>query len=791
METKKKITRLLRVAAIGAGVFGAVLCADAQNKRAKDYYKRYGYQYALEAMDRSELTQVKRDSLEQYLLMKASSHKMTGDYATASRYYQELSQLTEKPDYKLLSGQMLVSMGALEEAMDYFKAFDMQHGESDARGRNWLASSGRLVDGSFPVYQGVELRNAPFNSGAFDGQAVPYRDGYMFSSNREGRRDVFSNRVDIWTKARFFDLWEVSRKDGSPKGTLDDKYKMATPLRGKVNTKYHDSYHTFMPGQRSMLFTRDLYTGKKRFYDANKYTRLGIFSAQLEGDRWEKVESLPFNNQEFTHAHPALSHDGMRLYFSSNRPGGYGGMDLYVSRYRGGVWTAPENLGPDVNTAGNELFPFVHKDGTLFFSSDGHGGLGGLDIYRTRQAKESPWDVPQNVGSPINSNLDDFAFVLDPDGKSGTLTSNREGGRGGDDIYLFKVERALRENLAQEMYVFVYDRRTGKRIADVPVQLNGGGDEAVMATDDRGGFTMAYAPDMPQYKFGVDYEGYDPVRGDLRPKYNKLAGRMEYGIPLSPGASALAAKAPAGVTLLKGNVVNGNKPGVRIPYAQVFVLDKCTGETATITADGEGRFEFKLKCNCEYSMKGWKQEYLSEVVDLNFKSGLVPCEPGGVVRQDLALVSGKEWGTLAVGDEISFENIYYDFDKYYIREEASTDLQKLLALLENNPNAIVEIGSHTDARGSNEYNDKLSANRAKSVVQWLGKRGVSESRLKPRGYGETQLTNQCANNVRCTEEEHQRNRRTSFRVVGMNDGKSMDSQIKKYIKVDPCKGCPF
>jgi WD40-like Beta Propeller Repeat len=465
-----------RILALGLLAFSLTFQAEAQNKKAKDYYKRYGYQYALEAMDRTELSQVKKDSLEKYLLMKASSHKMTGDYATASRYYQELAQLTEKADYKLLSGQMLVSMGSMEEAMDYFKAFDMQQGEADKRGKNWLSSSDKLLDGSFPVYAGIELRNAPFNSGAFDGQAIVYKNGYIFSSNRESRRDVFAERVDIWTKTRFFDLWQVERKEG--KDSRDEKFKMATPLKGKVNTKFHDSYHTFMPGQKTMLFTRDLFTGKKRFYDTNKYTRLGIFSAQQDGDRWDKVESLPFNNQEFTHAHPALSHDGMKLYFTSNRPGGYGGMDLYVSRYRGGVWTAPENLGPDVNTAGNELFPFIHKDGTLYFASDGHGGLGGLDIFRTK-AKADLWEIPSNIGSPINSNKDDFAFILEADSKTGSLTSNREGGRGGDDIYLFKIEKALQEAAAQDMYVYVYDRKTGKRLSEVPVNLTADGEENV------------------------------------------------------------------------------------------------------------------------------------------------------------------------------------------------------------------------------------------------------------------------------------------------------------------------
>jgi outer membrane protein OmpA-like peptidoglycan-associated protein len=323
--------------------------------------------------------------------------------------------------------------------------------------------------------------------------------------------------------------------------------------------------------------------------------------------------------------------------------------------------------------------------------------------------------------------------------------------------------------------------------------------EKKMFTDGKGGFTMPYSTNMPTYNFNVSHDDFDPVAGEMKPKFNKMTNRMEFGIPLSSndpmaGASPKGAS-PKGITVLKGSVVNGNQPGVKIPYAQVFILDKCTGETATITADAQGKFEFKLKCNCEYAMKGWKANFLSEVVDLNFKSGMIPCEPGGVVNQDLALVSGNDYPngnpTLNVGDEISFENIYYDFDKYYIREEASTDLQKLLTLIQANPNAIVEIGSHTDARGSNEYNDKLSANRAKSVVQWLSKRGVSEARLKPRGYGETQVSNQCVNGIRCTEEEHQRNRRTSFRVIGMNNGKSMDSQVKKYIKVDPCKGCPF
>ena len=158
-------------------------------------------------------------------------------------------------------------------------------------------------------------------------------------------------------------------------------------------------------------------------------------------NRWgdQLIEAVPFNDREYSVGHAALTADGQTLYFASDKPGGYGGVDIYKSvRDQSGNWAAPTNLGPSINTSGDEMFPFVSNDGTLYFSSNGHLGLGGLDVFSaTAVSTKEGWSAPENLGFPINTNSDDFGYIIDKENKNGYFVSNRAGGKGDDDIYKF------------------------------------------------------------------------------------------------------------------------------------------------------------------------------------------------------------------------------------------------------------------------------------------------------------------------------------------------------------------
>ncbi len=245
----------------------------------------------------------------------------------------------------------------------------------------------------------------------------------------------------------------------------------------ELNTTFHEGPVTFdITGER-VFFTRNNYNKGKRRNDKDGTMRLNIYTSNRGADGWQTPTEMPWNTDEYEEAHPTLSVDGRSLYFASNRPGGEGGMDLYVSRLEGGTWGEPVNLGKTVNTAGNEVFPFIHADGTLYFASNGLGGVGGMDIFAVETGggdSESEVDIvrgtPVNIGAPYNSNKDDFGFIVSADGTYGYLTSARAGGSGGDDIYSFQTDTPTERARTQRICVFAAPNEAQK-LAGVKVRL--------------------------------------------------------------------------------------------------------------------------------------------------------------------------------------------------------------------------------------------------------------------------------------------------------------------------------
>lgn len=230
---------------------------------------------------------------------------------------------------------------------------------------------------------------------------------------------------------------------------------------------------------------------------------------------------------------------------------------------------------------------------------------------------------------------------------------------------------------------------------------------------------------------------------------------------------------------------------VVLPNAKILLSSQCEGWTKAFTADEQGKICEEVRCDCDYIVVANAKDYLpgNVTVSKDDKECTIDRKCGVNPKEVQVILDRIPTGEETEGKEIELKDIYYDFDKWYIRPESEPQLRKLLVFMEENPDAIVEIGSHTDARAPFEYNIKLSQRRAQSVVDWLVARGVSRSRLKPKGYGETRPVNGCTDGVPCTEYEHQRNRRTTFRVIGKNiDLKSLE---RFDMQVDPCKVCPF
>jgi outer membrane protein OmpA-like peptidoglycan-associated protein len=433
-----------------------------------------------------------------------------------------------------------------------------------------------------------------------------------------------------------------------------------------VNTKYHESNAVFTKDLKTVYFTRNNYFQNHYGKDTLGWNNLKMYRADVdETGNWVNISPMPFNNDNYSVGHPALSPDEKKLYFTSDMPGSMGMTDIFSSAInQDGSYGAPMNMGSQVNTYGKEMFPYVSEKGNLYFSSDSRGGLGGLDVYMV--PLNNKMMAPVNLGSPINSASDDFAFIIDNNKKSGYFSSNRSGGHGDDDIYYFDELKAPELACSQVIAGVVRDKSNGALLPGALVTL---------------------------YKGGQKIESVI-VGSDAAFSFTKMDCSTSYK-------------------------VTGDK-------------DMYTGVEESVTTTEQADLELGLELNLAPDAKG-------------------VAATAAIDRCQYAL------------DNIN--TIYFDLDKYYIRPDAAIELEKIVKTMKRCTDIKVVAGSHTDSRASNAYNVKLAQNRAQSTVDYIISRGIDASRITPKGFGETQLLNRCSDGVKCSEGEHQVNRRTEFVIV--------------------------
>jgi len=274
----------------------------------------------------------------------------------------------------------------------------------------------------------VEIIRLNINSKFSDFSPVYYNNKIMFASAREKSG---TGKVYVWDKQPYIDLYTA---DKAP----DLQLSNVQPFSIQINTPFHEGPATFNESANIIYFTRNnMKTNGKLVKSNDKTTNLKIYMSVLIGGLWSNNKEFKYNSNDFSTGHPTLSRDGSKLYFASDRPGGYGQADIYVCVMTDGVWSEPKNMSAFINTEGNEMFPFIHSDGTLYFASDGLVGFGGLDIYAAIPQADGWWSIV-NMGYPLNSPKDDFGLIIDDDSQTGYYSSNRNGGEGFDDIYAFK-----------------------------------------------------------------------------------------------------------------------------------------------------------------------------------------------------------------------------------------------------------------------------------------------------------------------------------------------------------------
>lgn len=480
------------------------------------------------------------------------------------------------------------------------------------------------------------------------------KDKIIFSSSRPKPGTILQSK---WKEngQPFLDLYEGTINED---GSISDVKLFSKTL----NTKFHEATVSFSPDQKVVYFTRDFFVDKKLQKDDTGLTNLAIMKANVSPDgQWTDIEPLPFNNAAYSCGHPSVNKDGTKLYFTSDMPGTIGGTDIFVvDILPDGTYGVPKNLGKKINTLGKEMFPHIDKEDILYFSSDSRKeGMGGLDVYAVKIYPNAISDA-LHLGAPVNSEQDDFAYILKNDTHEGYFSSNRPGGKGDDDIYHFSSSPPLKIECKQ--------------------WLNG--------------------------------------------------------------------------------VTKNKKTGEVLPKALVVLFDDKDNEIGSATSDEKGDFKIEMDCDNAYKVVAAKEKFKKDSYSFTTEE-----DPDATVNVTLNLEPIPEVVKVRKKVIVNINPIYFDFDKANIRPDAKIELDKVVAIMQKYPDLKIEAGSHTDSRGPAEYNQILSERRAKSTVAYIVSKGIDASRLITKGYGESQLTNHCDGTVKCTEEEHQQNRRTEFVIL--------------------------
>ncbi|MEE9362274.1 MAG: OmpA family protein [Cellulophaga sp.] len=607
-----------------------------KSKKADKNYESYAFMAAIE--NYKSLDEKGFSNFEIYQKLGDANY-INANYIEASKWYLKLLELQERsmlPAYIYRYSQCLKSMGNYEESKVWMEEYITKVTPDNSRA-NKYRNQKNYLEGIEKNSGRYTIENRKENSSGSDFGPSITKEGFYFASARD--TGFIRKRIHDWNNGGFLDIY--SSENGK-----------ATKLSKAVNTKYHESTSIISKDGKSLYFTRNNFVNGKVKRDGKDIMRLKIYKASWVKGTWREVRELPFSSDLYSVAHPALSADEKKLYFVSDMPSSIGASDIYyVAINENGSFGEPVNLGVNVNTEGKESFPFISKDGILFFASDGHQGLGGLDVYAVEEKDIFSGKV-LNLGKPVNGPQDDFSYVVDSEINEGYFASNRKGGKGSDDIYSFVEVKPLLFKCVNTISGVARDVETFEVLANVAITLS-------------------------------------------------------------------------------STVSN------EIKFTQT---------------DDFGRYTFNLDCSeGSYQITASKELFNALVEDLEFDKSKSVQQALLLEKQDLTEVLG-------------LNPIYFDYNKSSIRKDAALELQKIITYMQSKPNVKVEVRSHTDSRGKDAYNLKLSDKRAKATAAYIISKGIDYSRIKGVGYGETEITNGCINGVDCSGGEHQSNRKSEFIV---------------------------
>ena len=580
----------------------------------------------------------------------ASCYAKMNNYVEAENYYAQLVDLPESTPRNLVPyGEALKSNAHYAHAKEVFINYLAKTGDSASVDKKIMGCDSAIIWMGSPTSHKIFNQNLINTNNSEFGVCRDKKQVYYVGEQAPAKKP---NQLLVKPYLSIYNA-EVDK---------DETLKKATLNTSIYNKNQYNTGPIFSNKAGNKLYVTSTYDGSKgeTFVENNvklKTKNLELMIFEKSGGKWKETPFIHNNIKNYSVGHAALSADEQTLYFVSDMIGGFGGTDIWYSQLQAdGAWSKPMNAGGVINSTGNEMFPSMASTDTLYFASNGHVSMGGLDIFRT-SGTQNNWNVPVNLKYPVNSPGDDFSFTTQKSGVDTTIgyfSSNRIGGMGSDDIYSFS-------NVIIRPPVFCVQGKILKKPTQIPL----------------------LETTISLYADGV-------------------------------------------------KIVDNLKP------------------------NKDGSYSIDLKPNTDYAVLAKKERFKSDSVLISTK-GLTVSKNFSV---DLSLDS-----LFQIGKVISLSNIYYDFDRDSIRLDASQVLDGMVRTMLDNPSIEIELRSHTDSRGDDDYNHDLSQRRASAAVNYIVSRGIDSKRISAKGYGETQLINKCKNDKICTDEEHQANRRTDFKIL--------------------------
>lgn len=592
----------------------------------------------------------------------------------------------------------------------------------------------------------VKVRNmTELNTPNSEFGLTKFGNGYLFASDRKiddaklngSKKTDPPQEIFGFTGRPYLKLYYVNKKG-------DSSWEEPSFFSKLMTEKYHTSNASYDETNNILYFTRT-----RKIVVPKSFSKTTFQAELVYSEAFREIKPFPYNSSlTYSVGDPCITKNGKRLYFTSGAPGGQGGADLYYSdQAADGTWKTPINLGPKINTPGEERFPTLYNDSILYFSSDGHSGMGGLDIFTTTLLPDGSWSPVRNLGAPFNSPQDDYFLEISsiqklPNGKTaieGFFSSDRLGGKGSDDLYAFTTGSA------------------SKPIADKDLTKD---NSPVLSAIPE---TKAQDPSQNPVRNPVQKPVQtSPVAVKKIQKATSPVNPPENSVPDTHPAQTLVNGAVQSGTVMAKGKIRDKETGKGIPDVNMAVREVNKTEVNNYQTDSSGAFAFPLKKTKTYQVKIKKKKFFTHTDTISVSDA----DSQPPLNMDVKIEP------MVIDKPVRLDNINYAFNSWEITSRSSGILDGLVKILTDNPEIDVEIASHTDTRGDQDINKYVSQQRAQAVVRYLILKGVNPRRLSSKGYGKERPLVHCGLSSPCTEEDHLQNRRTEFKIVKISEQSS-------------------